>query len=116
MNDVMTIDASGKKMGRVASSVATRLMGKDQTSYARHRHPHLRIRIINASRMDISSKKLTSKIYSRYSGYPGGLKHESMQQLALRRGYAEVLRKAIYGMLPSNTLRAQMMKQLTIEE
>lgn len=115
MTDVKVIDATGKRVGRLATLVATHLMGKDDVLFLRHKHPLRKVLIKNASGLDISPGKQRTKIYSRYSGYPGGLKQETMGQLIKRRGHGEMLRRAIYGMLPANKLRAQMMKKVTIE-
>jgi large subunit ribosomal protein L13 len=55
-------------------------------------------------------------MHTRYSGYPGGLKVETLDALIARSGHGEVVRKAIYGMLPHNKLRAKAMKRLSVEE
>ena len=116
MNDIKIVDAKGKKVGRIATAVATYLMGKEDVSFLRHEHAGQRVLIKNASKLDISVRKQKGKIYTRYTGYPSGLRRESMEQLIEKHGYGEVLRKAIYGMLPSNKLRARRMKEITIEE
>jgi large subunit ribosomal protein L13 len=110
------IDATGKKVGRIATEAAVHLRGKDEPSFVPHLLSGNTVRIINASKVSIDERKQMDKVYTRYTGYPGGLKTESLRHLAARRGYAEIIRKAIYGMLPSNRLRARMMKQLTITE
>jgi len=114
MNDVKIIDAAGKSMGRVATLVASILMGKDTVSFSRHKHPATQVHIKNISKLNIPAGKQETKIYSRYSGYQGGLKQESMKHLIGRKGYEEAIRRAIYGMLPANKLRSRMMKKLVI--
>jgi large subunit ribosomal protein L13 len=114
--ETFTIDAKGQRLGRVASSIAALLMGKHRTDVARHKLAGVAVTVKNASKLLISERKMTSKEYQRYSGYPGGLRTLSMEKLVEQKGYAEVLRKAVYGMLPGNRLRAQRMKSLTIEE
>ena len=111
-----TIDAAGKVPGRVATQVAVLLMGKNRTDYARNRVPDVEVEVTNAGAMWISPKKRVEKTYARHSGYPGGLTVESVQQVIDKKGAKEVLKKAVYGMLPKNKLRPQMMKRLTIND
>jgi large subunit ribosomal protein L13 len=111
-----TIDAQGKSMGRVATEAASILMGKNTTSFARNVAPDITVRIVNASKAAISDKKKGEKTYTRYSGYPGGLKSETLAHLLGRKGYAEAFRKAVKGMLPKNRLQPIMMKRLSVEE
>jgi large subunit ribosomal protein L13 len=111
-----TIDASGKAPGRIATQIATLLMGKNRTDYARNRVPEVEVEVTNAGGMWISAKKRVQKTYARHSGYPGGLTQESVQQVIDKKGAKEVLKKAVYGMLPKNKLRPQMMKRLTIKD
>ena len=111
-----TIDASGKSIGRVATEAAVLLMGKHSADFARNAAAVLKVEITNASKAKISEKKMDSKTYSRYSGYPGGLKTLSLRQVAAQLGFQEVFKDAVYGMLPSNKLRPTMMKNLIITE
>ncbi len=71
---------------------------------------------MNADKVRISGTKSDTKIYTRYTGYPGGLKQETYKELVARHGKDEALRNAVYGMLPGNKLRAKRMKLLTIEK
>lgn len=116
MKNIIEIDAKGKKLGRVASQVAVILMGKNLVSQARNVAPEVSVNISNASKLQIDSKKKREKDYASFSGYPGGLKKESMEKLIDRKGFSEILKLAIYGMLPSNKLRAKMLRNLTISE
>ena len=111
-----TIDAQGKKLGRVASEVAKLLMGKNRTDFARNTVPDTKVKVINSSKLDVRSKKMESKKYKNYSGYPGGLRETSMKKVIADKGYREVLKIAIKGMLPTNKLRPVMLKNLTISE
>lgn len=113
---MITIDAKNQKIGRVASKVAKILSGKENPAYERNAIKGEAVHIINASQADVNEKKLTEKRYDRYSGYPGGLKLPTMQNVIAKRGMSEVFRLAVYGMLPSNRLRAKLMKMLTITE
>ena len=111
-----TIDAKGKSLGRVASKAAILLMGKNDPTYERHKLSANKVHITNTSKTKINPKKLKSVEYVRYSGYPGGLKKETMEEVIKKKGYTELYRRAVYGMLPSNKLRARMLKNLTISE
>lgn len=116
MKKIIEIDAKGKKLGRVASEAAVFLIGKNLTDQKRNVAPDVSVKIANASKLQIDSKKKKEKDYASFSGYPGGLKKESMEKLIDRKGFSEVLKLAIYGMLPSNKLRAKMLNNLTITE
>lgn len=113
-NKIYTIDATGKKLGRVASGVAHHLMGKDDTSFVRHLVPNVTVNVTNVSKLTLPENKRKTKEYTRYSGYPGGLKIETMEEVIAKKGHREVMRRAVYNMLPSNKLRAIMMKRLII--
>ena len=114
-NKVYEIDATGKRLGQVATEAATILLGKDSTDFARHTIAGVTVKITNASLMDIPDKK-KQEIYQSYSGYPGGRKTETLEHLGQRLGYAEVLKRSISGMLPKNKLRTPRLKNLTITE
>ncbi len=110
-----TIDAAGKRLGIVATEAAKVLLGKTTPDFARHLVAPVTVTIVNASKLDVSEKKKT-EVYQTYSGYPGGLKNETLGHLATRRGHAEVLRRTIGGMLPNNKLKKPMLKNLVITE
>lgn len=114
--EAYTIDAKGRVLGRIASEAAVALRGKNDPNFERHILTSVKVKILNAAKMKIAPAKKVSKDYVHYSGYPGGLRHESLGQAIAKSGYAEPLRRAIYGMLPNNRLRAKMMTNLTIEE
>lgn len=113
---VVAIDAANKRVGRVATEAARALMGKHVPGYRPHVFPKTKVSITNASKAHIDARKKTDKKYKSYSGYPGGLKETSMRSVIEKKGYTEVFRKAIKGMLPKNKLSDRMMKNLTIEE
>ena len=100
------IDAKGKSLGRVASETAKILMGKNSPAYARHKFSGERVSILHASDAKIDSKRLKGKIFTRYS----------LEALSARRGYKELFRVTVYGMLPNNKLRALMIKNLKVTE
>ena len=110
-----TIDATGKRLGKLATEVATILMGKDQANFANHLVADVKVEVTNVSKLDITEKKKT-EIYQSYSGYPGGRRVETLDHLANRRGYAEVVRRTIGGMLPHNKLKKILLKNLVISE
>jgi len=110
------IDATNKKMGRIASEAAKVLLGKDTTTFAKNIVVPIIVKITNASKADISEKKKGEKIYQRYSGYPGGRTETVMNKVIDRKGYTEVFRHAVSGMLPKNKLRDERMKHLIITE
>ena len=110
-----TIDAEGKRLGKVATEAATYLLGKDQPDFTKHIAAPVTVSVINVSKLDVTEKK-KQEIYQKYSGYPGGRNEETFQHLAERLGYAEPVRRTIKGMLPSNKLQAVMMKNLIVTE
>lgn len=111
-----TFDAAGKSLGRLATDIARVLMGKDSPTYERHTVADVQVEVLNVDRLHIPMRKQESKTYTRYTEYPGGLRKMTGRQLIEKKGYGELLRKAVYGMLPGNKLRNEMMKRLTIKE
>ncbi len=116
MRTTHTIDAQAQKIGRIATAAAKILMGKNTTGYAPNVVPDVEVRIINASKADVTDKKKDQKIYTRYTGFPGGLIETSMKRLIEKKGMSEVFTIAIKGMLPKNKLQAKMMKNLVVTE
>lgn len=110
------INAEKKSVGRVASEAAVFLMGKDTAAFERNIAPDVKVTITNASRSLLHARKLEQGIHKRYSGYPGGLKLTTWKDVVAKKGYGELFRVAVAGMLPKNKLRAPMMKRLVIEE
>lgn len=111
-----TIDATNKKLGRVATEAATLLMGKNRPDFERHILSPTNVEIINVSHLELTQKKMKNEKYVRYTGYPGGLRSEPMDRVINKKGYGEIVRRAVYGMLPANKLRSRMMKNLVIKE
>jgi large subunit ribosomal protein L13 len=110
------IDAENKKLGRVATETAVLLMGKNNVDYARNAIPDTVVEVKNLSKLSITDKKAESTVYKRYSGYPGGLKQEPLSKLSVRRGFGEVFKQTVSGMLPKNKLRSRMLKNLIVTE
>ena len=111
-----TIDAENKKIGRVATEAAVMLMGKNLPDFKRNAIPNVTVEIKNTGKASIDEKKMLQKTYSRYSGYPGGLKKPIAKQVAEKKGHKELFKEAVSGMLPKNKLRAKMIKNLVITE
>jgi large subunit ribosomal protein L13 len=112
-NQISTIDAAGKPLGRLASIAAQKLMGKENPFYARNKISGGRVRIINLKQAVFSGKKMRQKIYYRHTGYIGHLKEEKLAHLWKNKPQ-EVFRRTIYGMLPKNKLRNRMLKRLEV--
>ena len=107
------IDAEGKILGKVAAEIAVRLMGKHKPSYTPHVDGGDFVIVTNAEKIAVTGKKLTDKKYYRHSGYPGGLKVRSLQEM-LEKQPTEVIRKAVERMLPKNKLGSQMIGRLKV--
>ncbi|MGY3716640.1 50S ribosomal protein L13 [Sutcliffiella cohnii] len=107
------VDAEGKTLGRLASEVASILRGKHKPTYTPNVDTGDHVILINASKIELTGKKLTDKIYYRHSQHPGGLK--SRTALEMRTNYSErMLELAIRGMLPKGSLGRQMFKKLHV--
>ena len=105
------MDVAGLPMGRAASAIAEALRGKNRASFERHLTPGIFVDVKNADKIKIDSRKFIGKTYTRYSGYPGGLKKERLGDV-YKKDPREVLRRAVWGMLPKNKLRRIFMKHL----
>jgi large subunit ribosomal protein L13 len=114
--EIYTIDAAGKKLGRIASDAAACLMGKKTPAFEKNRALPMEVRIVNAARTDITAHKKDADVYVTYTGFRGGLKEEKLGNLITRRGMEEVYKRAVYNMLPKNKLRALRMKNLVVTE
>lgn len=111
-----TIDAAGRKLGRLASEVATLVMGKNMPDYRDNKVMDVSVVVENASKLDISQTKLDEKEYKRFSDYPGGTKTISARELAEEKGYGALIKRAVEGMLPKNKLQSRRMKNLEVKE
>lgn len=111
-----TIDAEGKALGRVATQAASFIMGKNKPDFVRNIAPKVMVTVKNASALNIPESKLKNKKYFRHSQYPGGQTVETMAKVIEKKGYKEIVKEAVYGMLPKNKLRAIMIKNLTVIE
>ena len=109
------IDASDQALGRLASTVATLLMGKHKPNYVPYLDMGDFVVVTNAKKIKVTGKKMQQKMYTRHSGYPGGLKVEAMETLMDRRP-SYIIEHAVSGMLPKNKLSRKMIKKLTVLE
>ena len=97
------IDATGKVLGRVATKAATILRGKHKPTFTPHVYSGDTVVIINAEKIRVTGRKLTDKIYQRFTGYPAGQKYTKLEDM-LKKRPEEVLKLAINRMLPSGPL------------
>jgi large subunit ribosomal protein L13 len=111
-----TLDAENKRIGRIATEAAVFLMGKNKADFARNVIPNVTVEITNTSKALIDDSKRSQKTYTRYSGHPGGLRQPTMEQVIAKKGYSELFKEAVKGMLPKNKLRTKMMNNLKISE
>ena len=107
------IDAEGKILGKLATEIAVKLMGKHKVSYTPHVDGGDFVIVTNAEKIAVTGNKLLAKKYYRHSGYPGGLKTRSLEEM-LAKQPTEVIRKAVERMLPKNKLGSQMIGRLKI--
>ena len=107
------VDASGKTLGRLSTVVADTLRGKRKPIYTPNIDTGDFVVVVNAEKVVVTGKKAEQKIYWRHSGYPGGIKGESYESLLARRP-AEIVRKAVKGMLPHNKLGAAQLRKLKV--
>lgn len=109
------IDAAGKKIGRLATEIATILRGKHKPSYTPHIDNGDFVVVENVDKLDVTVKKMEQKKYYSYSGYQGGLKTKHLWEI-MEKNPGEALERAVREMLPNNKLRNEMMKRLIIKK
>ena len=107
------VDAADVTLGRLATRVARVLEGKHKATWTSNLDSGDHVIVLNAARVSVSAAKLETKSYMRHSGYPQGLKAESLGKLLARRP-EEVVRRAVKGMLPRTKLGAQQLRKLKI--
>ena len=115
MIEKIQIDAKDKSVGHVATEISNLLNGKNKPEYRPHVLQNVQVEVINAKGLKVGGK-IDSKNYYRHTGYMGHLKKDTMRQVVEKHGYREVLRRAVYGMLPKNRLRDKKIKNLIINE
>lgn len=109
----LLVDAEGHTVGRLASEVAKLVRGKHKPNFTPHADCGDNVIVINAAKISFSGTKLENKEYVRYTGYPGGQRSLTAQEL-LKRSPERVIEKAIKGMLPKNTLGRNLFKNVVV--
>jgi len=107
------VDADGATLGRLSTVVADTLRGKRKAIYTPNIDTGDFVVVVNAEKIHVTGHKLDDKMYWRHSGYPGGIKGESLRSLLERRP-AEVVRRSVKGMLPHNKLGAAQLRKLKV--
>ena len=107
------VDASGKTLGRLATRVASTLIGKGKTCFAKDQLSGDSVVVVNAEKIHVTGKKTTQKIYKHYTGYPGGLRTYSFEELMVKDP-AEIILRAVSRMLPKNKLGREMLRRLRV--
>lgn len=111
--DWHVIDIKGRVLGRVTGEIAKLLQGKHKANYTPHMDMGDHVIVINSKHLVLTGKKLQQKYYTKYSGYPGGLKSVNAQTV-LQKNPSELVRHAVSGMLPKNKLRDRRLTRLHI--
>ena len=107
------VDAEGKTLGRLATVIAATLRGKTKPTFAPHADMGDFVIVVNAEKVVLTGKKETQKLYSRHSGYPGGLRQRSVREV--RATFPErIIENAVRGMLPKNALGEKQFKKLRV--
>ncbi len=111
--DWVVVDASGQTLGRLATRIADVLRGKTKPEYTPHCDVGDFVVVVNAEKISVTGNKRQAKLYHRHTGYPGGLKTRTLEEMLERRP-EEVIRKAVKGMLPRNRLARQQLRKLKV--
>ena len=109
----VVVDATGKTLGRLATQIADVLRGKRKPEYTPHCDVGDFVIVVNAEKISVTGNKREQKIYYRHSGYPGGLKSRTLDEMLERRPEV-VIRLAVKGMLPRNRLARQQLRKLKV--
>lgn len=107
------VDAKDAVLGRLASRIATYLRGKNKPVFTPNVDTGDFVIVINADKVKLTGNKMTDKVYYHHSGYIGGIKAQSAKDLLAKKP-EEIIRKAVWGMLPKNTLGRTMLKKLKV--
>lgn len=107
------IDAEGKVLGDLASQVSKILIGKNKAIYTPNINVGDKVVITNAEKVQVTGTKELNKIYYKHTGFPGGIRSETLKELRKRKP-EDIIKKAVYGMLPKNKLRSERLNNLYI--
>ncbi len=111
--DWYVVDAEGKTLGRLATEIAKILRGKHKPTFTPHVDGGDFVIVVNADKVEVTGKKAEQKVYSHHTGYVGGLKQISYQDM-MEKHPERIITHAVNGMLPKNRLRARMMTRLRV--
>lgn len=115
-NNNHTIDATNRPLGRVASEVAALLNAKNSVDFVKHRVADVTVKVINASKVKVTGNKMKESVHKSFTGYPSGLREKALSYVVEQKGYSELIKHAVLGMLPKNKLQDIRMKNLVVEE
>ena len=107
------VDAEGKTLGRLATQIAHILRGKHKPTYTPHLDMGDHIVVVNAEKIQVTGRKAEQKVYHRHTGYPGGLRTSTYEDVMAKHP-ERILRTAVKGMMPNNVLGRQMYKKLRV--
>ena len=107
------VDATEAPLGRLATLIATRLTGKYKTTFTPHVDDGDYVIVVNADKLIVTGNKETAKVYYRHSSYPGGLKERTLKE-ARELNSAQIIEKAVKGMVPKNKLATERMARLRV--
>lgn len=113
MNTWHVVDATGKTLGRMATEIATLLMGKHRTDYTPYMLVGEGVIVVNAERIVVTGNKAETREYTYYTGFPGGLRSVKLADY-LKKSPEELVRLAVRRMLPKNQLAAKMIRRLKV--
>lgn len=116
MTTSYTIDAKGKALGRLASEVAALLNAKNSIEFVKNRVADVTVKVINASQIKVTGNKMKESVHKSFSGYPSGLKERPLSYVVENKGFGELIKHAVKGMLPKNKLQDIRLKNLEITE
>jgi large subunit ribosomal protein L13 len=107
------VDAEGQTLGRIATVIAATLRGKTKPTYTPHADVGDFVIVVNAEKVVLTGKKETQKLYSRHSGYPGGLRQRSVREVRVTHP-ERIIENAVRGMLPGNVLGRRQFRKLKV--
>lgn len=109
------IDATDKPLGRLAVEIAVLLRGKQKPTYVPYKDDGGFVMVENVNKVKITGNKFKDKLYRWHTGWPGGLRQLTMREVVEKKGFEEVVKIAVSGMMPKNKLRPKQIKRLTFK-
>ena len=113
--DIHKIDAKDKPLGRLAVEIAILLRGKQKPTYVPYKDDGGFVVVENADKVKVTGNKFKDKLYRWHTGWPGGLRQLTMREVVEKKGFGEVIKIAVLGMMPKNKLRPKQIKRLTFK-